>query len=419
MKPLYDKQLEMALLGSMILDPSQAHKIPITGDMFYLDEHKWICQAIIELPVDQVDVLTITKQVKRYGKTLPQDVLLAIVNSTPTSLHIERYFREVREYWRRRQTLNIANKLASSSYTPTENMDEIVSAVITELSQLACGEKKTRPIAEPAGELLDEIYNRMKEPREYYGIPTGLIDFDKVTSGLQKGEILILAGDPGVGKSMLAMQLCVGMQKSEPGAIYELEMSEMAVLRRTLSTISKISANKLKTGKINEFEWEQVEAAIQQLEQMRIFISDSTGWTTAELRADLARLKSSYNIGWFMLDYMALIKDPSEDQNVKSLKISQELHSIVRDLNLAGLLIHSINKEGMAGNARKEHLSGSGGIVFDADQICFLTQTDKPNVYQLRWDKMRDSETPNAVKLVRMPGFPCFECYAPEIPNHA
>jgi hypothetical protein len=113
-----------------------------------------------------------------------------------------------------------------------------------------------------------------------------------------------------------------------------------------------------------------------------------------------------------MLDYMALLNDTvGKDGNEKSAFISRQIHNICKDLDLAGLIVHSINKEGMAGTALKQHLSGSGSIAFDADQICFLDKTDQQNVLQLRWDKVRNGESGGKMKIVKLQGFPAFGEY--------
>jgi replicative DNA helicase len=155
---------------------------------------------------------------------------------------------------------------------------------------------------------------------------------------------------------------------------------------------------------------------VSEIEPLPIYISDATDWTTLQLRADLSRLKSQEGIEWFILDYLDLLTDNvGKDRNEKSEYLSRQIHGICKDLDLAGVVIQSLNKQGYGQAPRMSHLSGSHKVSYDADAIAILSQDEgNENIVNLIWDKMREADGNRALKLVKVPGFPAFGPYTEE-----
>ncbi len=267
-------------------------------------------------------------------------------------------------------------------------------------------------------ELYELVEARAENPKEVYGLETGIPDFDKITAGLQQGEEFILAGQPGTGKSLLAFQMACGMAgNGYAGAVYSLEMTSLAMVRRRVSALARIPTYNLNSGVGMNDRWDKFTKAIEEMEKLsNLFISDASDWTTLQMRADLSRLKQQEDVKWFVVDYHDLLADSyGKDAIEKSAYLSQQLHGICKDLNLAGLVIQSLNKAGYHQTPTMANLSGSTKVMHTADHIAFMVQDEKQdNIVNLIWDKVREGEGKRAMKLVRVKGFPAFENYMPE-----
>lgn len=421
MKDLFSKETEMALLGAILVNPSIFDKINLTPDDFYDIKHRHIFDAMGI--VDTIDPITVSNALKRNGhdSIVDANYLFSLTAQTPSSLNAEFYATDIKNLSNRRRLLTAAESVAKGAFDTSKNIDKIISGAMTDFLKITDNGNGATKISNALNNLFDEIEERYADPKDIYGLETGLIDFDKITCGLQKGEIVILSGVPGAGKSMLAAQLAIGMAKRKhPGAFYEMEMKDVSVVRRNVSAESGVKTSKMRTGRIEEEELKQIVSTIQSLSNLPIYLSDATNWTTNSLRSDLARLKEEYNIEWFVVDYMDLLRDEYGDNVAdKSAFISMQLHSIAKDLNLAGLIVQSMNKVGLASVVPgKEHLSGSVKVSYDADQIILMvngTPTD-PNDLRyvtLRWDKIRESDHGmRSTILMRRAGLPAFVCVA-------
>jgi replicative DNA helicase len=304
--------------------------------------------------------------------------------------------------------------LAKQAYNEQANITDAISKAVSDLVQSAKPKGGAIAMREFIAELYSEISDRAENPKLVHGLETGLGDFDKITHGMQKGEEFILAGQPGTGKSLLAFQLGCGMAvNGHPGAVYALEMSGKAMVRRRLSAITKIPTYNMQSGVDMNSKWEKLNEGVEELDALPIYISDATDWTTLQLRADLSRLKQQQGVEWFILDYLDLLVDNyGKDRNEKSEYLSRQIHGICKDLDLAGLVIQSLNKGGYGSSPKMSHLSGSHKVSYDADAIAILTEDEnEENVVNLIWDKMREADGKRALKLVKVPGFPAFGEY--------
>lgn len=412
------RESEEALLGSLLINPGTLNYLKVAPDDFFIVRHQMIYRAMRAIGPSELDLVSLTEVLERKGHLAEvggQAFLTGLTNKCPNSYNYEIYERAIMDSAMRRQVLISCNKLAVAAYEMDKNIGDAVSRVVSELVQSAKPIGGAVSIKDFLGELYREMETRAADPKEIYGLATGIPDFDRITAGLQPGEEFILAGEPGTGKSLLAVQMACGMAESGyPGVIYSLEMKGIAIVRRRLSAITKISTYNMRSGIGMNDRWEKIVKGIEAMEKLPIFISDASNWTTLQLRADISRLIAQEQIRWFVLDYHDLLKDQVGDNtNDRSMFITQELHAICKDLDLAGLIIQSMNKAGFYSKPTKANLSGSSKVSYTSDNIAFLIpdENENSNVVNLVWDKVREGTGNRAMKLIMNDTYPAFENY--------
>ena len=408
---------ERALLGAILISPNILNTISLEPEAFYDIGHQSIYRAMRAIGSRDLDPVVLSEYLERKGQ-LDQvggmTYLIKLAGECPNSYNHEVYERIIHDTAIRRHVIRTCEKLAGEAIKEGSDVTDAISQAVTALVQSAKPKGGAVSIKQFMTELYEEIAERVENPKVIHGLETGLKDFDKITHGLQKGEEFILAGQPGTGKSLLAFQLGCGMAANgHAGAVYALEMSGKAMVRRRLSAITKIPTYNLQSGIDMNSRWDQLNKGVGEIEPLPIYISDATDWTTLQLRADLSRLKSQENVEWFILDYLDLLVDNvGRDRNEKSEYLSRQIHGICKDLNLAGMVIQSLNKQGYGAAPRMSHLSGSHKVSYDADTIAILSQDENnENIVNLIWDKMREADGNRALKLVKIPGFPAFGPY--------
>lgn len=416
----YSQEAEEALLGALIINPEAIRTIGISPEQIYIERHRWLFEAMDTLSMrhDKIEYITICEELKRTGKLNEiggEAYILKLITGNYQAYHAEAYAEIIKEKYRRRQIILAAQELATKAYDDTSNIEEAVAKVAGDIVVSAGHGEGARHISKVLSELFDEIDAASKNPREIFGIQTGFTDFDRITGGLQKSEVFMISGEPGIGKSFYAMQLGVGAAEihngipGTPGALYELEMKDTSVVRRSLSTRSGIQARAMRTGKLTDAEWPLLTDAIEKMAELDIYISDRTDWTTTEIRADIARLKT-HGIEWVIIDYLALLKDCQDlDEVSRSGIVSDRIHAIAKDLNVAVIAIHDMTKGAQNGDIKGQAgLSGHRRVGYNADMTAFLRSTKDPNIFSLQWEKFREDSPSRFINLRRVPGFPAY-----------
>ena len=414
------KDSEKALLGAILIDPSILDRVSIEPSMFYDTGNQLIYSTMRAIGARQLDVVMLTEMLERKEKLESvggQGYVISLPSECPQTYNFEAYERVIRDTFVRRNVIQLCSGLAADAFNEAKNINDAISQAVSELVRSAKPKGGASPMTEYLKALYEEIEERAADPKEIYGLETGIPDFDKITAGLQKGEEFILAGQPGTGKSLLAFQMgCDMAERGHSGVVYSLEMTGIAMVRRRLSAISRIPTYNLRSGVDMNSRWDKVTQAVETMERLPIFISDASDWTTLQMRADLSRLKQQEDVEFFVVDYHDLLADPyGRDAIEKSAYLSQQLHGICKDLDLAGLVIQSLNKAGYHQTPTMANLSGSTKVMHTADNIAFMVDDiDNENIVNLIWDKVREGEGKRAMKLVRVPGFPAFEGYISE-----
>lgn len=430
-EPLFSKEAEDALVGAILIDPGLLNLIDLPAEAFYIRRLGTIWSACKRLSAANqgIDVLTVCDELDRLNKLEEaggMPFLIELINATPSAYGAEDYARIVSDYAGRRQWRELANRMAKTAFDLDQDLEQAAPAIVDQLLRAVEAPGAATHIRSFAWDVYREAAERKANPKDSWGIPTGFTEFDQITGGLQPGETLLISGEPGKGKSILAMQMAFQMaEQGYPGVIYSLEMGGVQVVRRRISHLARVLMTDMKSGHIDDTQLCDLKQAVERIEQLPLYMSDASGWTTASLRADLTRMCVQAGVRWFVLDYAYLLQDGrSMSENDRTGLISAQLKGICRSLNLAGVVITSLRKAGMnAGNngAHGSDIRGSGQQFYDADLLLMLADRiaengrPDPSVLVCTFGKGRELEKPSQYfYLTRLPGFPALGNYAPD-----
>ncbi len=393
--PPQNLDAEMAVLGSMLLDEDATSTAveSLDRDSFYKDSHKKIFAAISDLynANKAVDLITLTDGLKRDG-TLDEvggpSFLTALANSVPTSANINHYVSIVKEKSILRTLINSATRIVSLCYESDGNVDEVVDSAERFIFEVSSRKSQgsylhLKEIVKDSIETIDRLYQRKAHVT---GIPTGFIDFDIKTAGLQASDLIVIAGRPSMGKSALAIGIAeyAGVVEKIPLAIFSLEMSKEQLVQRMLCSHARVDAHKVRTGYLATSDWPRLTAAAGKLSEAPIFIDDTPAISVMELRAKARRLKAHQDIKLIILDYLQLMRGSSniENRQQEISEISRSLKALARELSVPIIAISQLSR---AVEARTDHrpqlsdLRESGAIEQDADVVVLLLREDYYN----------------------------------------
>lgn len=383
----------MAVLGSMLIDEeaiSVAAEL-LASDYFYKDAHRKVFEMIIGLYNSNkaVDLITLTNELKMNNALEGiggVSYLTSLVNSVPTAANIAHYVSIVKEKNILRTLINNSTKIISLCYESEGNISELVDnaeKLIFEVSDRKSQGTylQLKEIVKDSIETIDRLYQKKAHVT---GIPTGYIDFDRISAGLQPSDLIIVAGRPSMGKSALALGIAeyAGVAEKIPTALFSLEMSKEQLVQRMLCSHAKVDAHKVRTGYLAASDWPRLTAAAGKLSEAPIFIDDSPAISVMELRAKARRLKSHHDIQLIVLDYLQLMRGSTfnmESRQQEISEISRCLKALARELNVPILAISQLSR---AVEARQDHrpqlsdLRESGAIEQDADAVLMIYRED-------------------------------------------
>jgi replicative DNA helicase len=390
--PPQNLEAEMAVLGSMLID-EEAISVAfenLQAEFFYNDSHRKIFEAIAELynANKAVDLITLTDELKRKGILEAiggVSFLTTLANSVPTAANINHYVHIVKEKSILRTLINNSTRIVALCYGSEGNVDEVVDNAEKLIFEVS--ERKTKgsylhlkEIIKDSIETIDKLYQKKAHVT---GIPTGFIDFDNKTSGLQRSDLVIVAGRPSMGKSAFALSIAeyAGVVEKVPVAIFSLEMSKEQLVQRMLCSHARVDAHKVRTGYLSASDWPRLTAAAGKLSEAPIFIDDTPGITVMELRAKARRLKMHHDIQMIILDYLQLMSGNirSENRQQEISEISRALKALARELHVPVIGISQLSRAVESRNDHRPQLSDlreSGAIEQDADVVVLILREE-------------------------------------------
>lgn len=386
---------EMAILGAMLVDDRVIPEVLelIDEDSFYRQEHAIIFASIISLfdVRKKADILTVSEDLNRkklLDKAGGASFLATLADSVPTSAHAVHYARIVKEKSILRSLAGHATRIVDSVYREDEDVSVILDRaerLIFEISdkRIETGYVHIKEIIKDGIEFIESLYHKKSH---ITGIPTGFVDFDIKTAGLQAGDLIIIAGRPSMGKSALVTSIAeyVATEEKAPVGFFSLEMSKEQLMQRFLCSQAKVDIHKLRTGFLAPSEWPILTSAAGKLSEAPIFIDDAPALSIFELRAKARRLKAHHNIQLIIVDYLQMIRGMRRGENRQQeiSEISRALKSLSKELKVPLIAVSQLSR---AVEARSDHrpqlsdLRESGAIEQDADVVVLLLREEYYN----------------------------------------
>ena len=402
--------LEEAVLGAMMIDKKGVDNVIdiLSPAAFYKQAHQHIFEAIINLFSDSnpIDLLTVSNQLRKNDKLeqIGGDFyLIQLTQKVSSSAHIEHHSRIILQKFIQRSLIKISNEIIENAYDDTKDVFDMLDDAESKLYDVSQGNiKKSTDTAQSlviqAKKKIEEISNK----EGLSGIPSGFFDLDKLTSGWQSSDLIIVAARPGMGKTALTLSMArnICVDHSIPVAFFSLEMSSVQLITRLISSETGLSSEKLRTGNLADHEWKQLNVKVTALESAPLFIDDTPSLSIFDLRAKARRLSSQYGIKLIVVDYLQLMstgtsnKSGNREQEISM--ISRNLKALAKELDIPVIALSQLSRavETRGGSKRPllSDLRESGAIEQDADIVSFIY---RPEYYKIdEWDD--EERTPSA-----------------------
>jgi replicative DNA helicase len=438
--PPHSQEAESSVLGGLLLDNNSWDKVAdllVEAD-FYRYEHRLVFASITSLVNTNrpADVITVFEQMQSQGKA-EEIGGLAYLNSlaqyVPSSANIRRYAEIIRERSILRKLVSVSDEIATSALNTNGRP---VTNILDEAEQkiFSIGEEGSRmrqgfqSMDKLVVQLLDRVEEMSQNPNDITGVPTGFFDLDRMTSGMQAGDLIVLAARPSMGKTALAINIAehVALKEDLPVAVFSMEMGASQLAIRIVGSIGRIDQGRLRTGKLIDDEWPRLSDAIERLKTVSLSIDETPGLTTSELRASARRLaRSCGKLGLVVVDYLQLMSGSGggdgENRATELGEISRGLKMLAKELQCPVIALSQLNRGVEQRTDKRPMMSDlreSGAIEQDADVIMFIYRDDyynkeskEPGVAEIIIAKQRNGPT-GTVKLTFLKPITKFESYA-------
>ncbi|MCB0172984.1 MAG: replicative DNA helicase [Anaerolineae bacterium] len=409
-------EAEEAVLGSLLIDPDAILRVStfLSPNDFYVQRHGWVYESILDLHERRQpsDLVTLSDELERrnqLGEVGGSAYLTGLINATPTSIHVEYYARIVERTAVLRRLIDAASKIAQLAYQDAEDADEVVDRA--EEIIFAISERRIDRDLKPIRQVLESFYDRVEylhqHQGEVIGIPTGLADLDKLLGGLQRSDMVVMAGRPGMGKTSLGLSIALqsARQWQKRVAVFSLEMSDEQLVQRLVSAETGIDSQRLRLGNIKADEWPTFYQAIRLLSETSIFIDDTPAISALELRSKARRLHAEHGLDMIIVDYLQLMSGGTRNENRQQeiSFISRSIKGLARELNIPILALSQLSRQVESRADKRPMLSDlreSGSIEQDADVVLFIYRdevynpdTELPNIAEIIVSKHRSGPT--------------------------
>ena len=384
----HSEEAELAVLGSMLsskeaIDQSIQWLEPKD---FYKDAHMKIFSAMQKLSdkAEPIDTLSVSEYLKKNNDLDAVGgiyFLTGLVEMVPTAAHIKRYANIVKEKAQLRNLISLSHKIAKEAYDDSLDVSEILEKSEKSMFEITQNQMKGgfKQINEGIISALDDLEEKRKKDSVVTGVPSGLLDLDELTSGFQKGELVIIAGRPSMGKTALALSMIrnAALEADMGIGMFSLEMGNQSLAMRLLCAEARVNMHFVRTGKLPSKLWKNLGLAAGELEEAPIYLDDTPAITVRELRAKARRLISKNKIDMIVVDYLQLMQGPRgiENRQQEISVISRSLKALAKEINVPIVALSQLSRAVEQRQDRRPQLSDlreSGAIEQDADVVIFL-----------------------------------------------
>ena len=396
--PPHSLEAERSLLGGLLLSDRAWEKVAdaVIEEDFYRADHRLIFHAIRSLKErnEAADAITVSEWFERNGeldKVAGGAYITELANETASAANIVAYAKIVRERSILRQLIEVGSNITSNAYANDgRDTRELLEAAEKEVFAIADRSQRQRSGIQNIKDVLIEASERLEElstmEGEISGIPTGFKDLDRMTAGLQRSDLVIVAGRPSMGKTTFAMNLAenAAIRHNIPVAIFSMEMSAVQLVFRMFSSLGQIPQDRLRTGQLQDRDWPNLTSVMNMLNESGIFIDETPSMSPGDLRARARRLKREHDIGMIVVDYLQLMQVPgnSENRATEISEISRSLKAVAKELNVPVVALSQLNRSLEQRPDKRPVMSDlreSGAIEQDADLIMFIYRDEVYN----------------------------------------
>ena len=438
--PPHSTDAEVALIGGLLLD-SENQAYDKVADIlserdFYHTENKEVFKVIQRLTEQSkvTDVLTVSDYLDSstdFESKPSIEYLSEIVESTAGTSNIAEYAKIIREKALLRELIQISSEIAQSAYKPEgKSPSELVDIAESHIFEIAERGNRNMTFSEMSDlvkQTYDELDKRSQGGGKITGVSSGFRELDNLTAGLQNGELIIIAGRPSMGKTAFALNIAehTALADENPVAIFSMEMSASSLAQRMISSLGRVNAHSIKTGQLQEKDWNRVDGAIQQIKNAPIYIDDTPSLTPIELRARARRIQREKGLSLIVIDYLQLmsVHGNKENRATEISEISRNLKALARELNIPIIALSQLNRSVEQRTDKQPQMSDlreSGAIEQDADLIAFIYReevydpdTDKKGVALINVAKQRNGSI-GQFNLTFLGRYTKFENWVPE-----
>jgi len=420
-------EAEQAVLGAILIDGEALLVVMerLMPEDFYRAAHQRIYEAMLRLNDENepIDLITLTTDLQNH-KLLEEvggvGYLTELANAVPSAANVGYYAEILDEKAMLRRLIRAATNIVSSGYASEEDVNQLISDAEQKILEISNrrgdGFIAIRDVLMEVFERVEFLFNNRGGTS---GIPSGFPDLDKMTSGFQRNDLIIVAARPSVGKTAFALNIAqnVGVRAKEAVAIFSLEMSAAQLVQRMICAEANVDAGRMRTGFLESDDWEKLTMAIGSLSEAEIYIDDSASITVADIRAKCRRLKKERGLGMIVIDYLQLIHGRSgggDNRQQEVSEISRTLKAIARELEVPVIALSQLSRGVEQRQDKRPMMSDlreSGSIEQDADIVAFLyrddyynPETEKKNIIEIIISKQRNGPT-GTVELVFLKNF--------------
>ena len=388
----HNLEAEKAVLGAVLIDNEQFNRAAelIDSPDFYRHAHQQIFDKMVSL-IDRdevIDLVTLKEELNRAGNLNEVGgpaYIASLVDGVPKSTNVEYYAKIVKEKATLRSLIGSANKILTTAYQAEVEPEVQLDQAESEIFQIADGRltegfQSLKDLVPGGIETLEKLENQQGG---FTGVPSGFTELDRLTSGFQPSDLVIIAARPAMGKTSLALNIAqhVGTKTEKTVGVFSLEMSKQALFLRMLTSEARIDAHKFRNGFLGSEEYKKMSEALNTLGEAKVFIDDSTSVSVLEMRAKARRLKSEHGLHLLIIDYLQLMQGRGrfENRNLELASISRSLKGLAKELDVPVIALSQLSR---APESRSEHrpqlsdLRESGALEQDADVVLFIYRED-------------------------------------------